>query len=310
MNRLRTAVVALLCVGATLPTQATAAAAVVPDATPAQQLATLNQQLTSEQDRLNTLNNQVEQAQSTLDGLSRKLNDDHQRETSLNKQLVALGRLEYEQPAFSLSTILDARSLDQLLSNMAQAQLVAHKQRNLLDQTRRLRQQDQQAHDQMSTQLTGVQAARDEAAQVAARTLALRSSAQDAALRARADALNAQARATQTIARPPSGAWPNHFAFGYCTYYVATRRYVPWFGNAIQWYANAAAYGYPEGKAPRVTAIMVTAESGFGHVAYVEAVYPDGSWMVSEMNFIGWNVVSRRTIRPGQVPLLGFIYGQ
>jgi len=29
---------------------------------------------------------------------------------------------------------------------------------------------------------------------------------------------------------------------------------------------------------------------------------------VSEMNFIGWDLVSGRTIHPGQVPLVGFIY--
>jgi hypothetical protein len=28
------------------------------------------------------------------------------------------------------------------------------------------------------------------------------------------------------------------------------------------------------------------------------------------MNFVGWNVKSLRSIRPGQVPLVGFIYGK
>jgi hypothetical protein len=28
------------------------------------------------------------------------------------------------------------------------------------------------------------------------------------------------------------------------------------------------------------------------------------------MNYAGWNVVSGRTIHPGQVPLVGFIYGK
>jgi hypothetical protein len=28
------------------------------------------------------------------------------------------------------------------------------------------------------------------------------------------------------------------------------------------------------------------------------------------MNYAGWNMVSRRTIHPGQVPLVGFIYGK
>jgi surface antigen len=37
-------------------------------------------------------------------------------------------------------------------------------------------------------------------------------------------------------------------------------------------------------------------------------VYGDGSWTVSEMNYQGWGIVDRRRIRPGTVPLIGFIY--
>jgi len=43
-------------------------------------------------------------------------------------------------------------------------------------------------------------------------------------------------------------------------------------------------------------------------VAYVESVNGDGSWTVSEMNFRGWGIVDMRTIKPGGVPLIGFIY--
>lgn len=98
------------------------------------------------------------------------------------------------------------------------------------------------------------------------------------------------------------------FPYGYCTWYVATRRHVTWTGNAYQWWPNARAQGYPEGQTPKVGAIMVTWESSVGHVAYVEQVNSDGSWVVSEMNFVAWGVVDHRTIRPGQVPLIGFIY--
>ena len=98
------------------------------------------------------------------------------------------------------------------------------------------------------------------------------------------------------------------FPYGYCTWYVAQRRHVTWTGNAYQWWPNARAQGFPEGQTPRVGAIMVTWESSVGHVAYVEQVNSDGSWVVSEMNFVAWGVVDHRTIRPGQVPLIGFIY--
>jgi len=98
------------------------------------------------------------------------------------------------------------------------------------------------------------------------------------------------------------------FPYGYCTWYVSTRRHVTWTGNAYQWWPNARAQGFPEGQTPKVGAIMVTWESSYGHVAYVEQVNSDGSWVVSEMNFVAWGVVDHRTIRPGQVPLIGFIY--
>ena len=109
--------------------------------------------------------------------------------------------------------------------------------------------------------------------------------------------------------RPVTGAPGNRFAPGYCTWYVFNLvPYIPWLGNAWEWFSQAQAYGWPTGQAPRVGAIMVTWESSFGHVAYLTDVYPDGSWSVTEMNFKGLWVVSTRTIRPGGVPLIGFIY--
>ena len=99
------------------------------------------------------------------------------------------------------------------------------------------------------------------------------------------------------------------FPFGQCTWYVATKVPIPWLGNAWQWYSAAQAAGWPVGATPRVGAVMVDWESRYyGHVAYVEAVNADGSWVVSEMNYIGWGVIDQRTIHPGQVPLIGFFY--
>jgi surface antigen len=67
--------------------------------------------------------------------------------------------------------------------------------------------------------------------------------------------------------------------------------------------------GRATGKTPRVGAIMVTWESRYyGHVSLVEAVYDDGSWLISEMNYRGLGVVDQRRVRLGQIPLIGFIY--
>jgi len=102
----------------------------------------------------------------------------------------------------------------------------------------------------------------------------------------------------------------NGFPVGWCTYYVATKRNVTWRGDAGYWYQNAAAQGYAVGPTPRAGSIMVTWESWAGHVAYVEAVNPDGSWVVTEMNWVAFDVIDQRTIRPGQLGarLVGFIY--
>jgi surface antigen len=66
--------------------------------------------------------------------------------------------------------------------------------------------------------------------------------------------------------------------------------------------------GFPTGRTPRPGSIMVSWESGYGHVAYVESVNADGSWVVAEMNWVAFNTVDRRLIQPAGVPLIGFIY--
>ena len=102
----------------------------------------------------------------------------------------------------------------------------------------------------------------------------------------------------------------NGFPVGWCTYYVATWRKVTWTGDAGFWYQNASAKGYAVGPTPKPGAIMVTWESWAGHVAYVESVNADGSWVVTEMNWVAFDVIDQRTIKPGQLgsALVGFIY--
>jgi len=105
-----------------------------------------------------------------------------------------------------------------------------------------------------------------------------------------------------------SGSKSNGYPYGYCTYYVAARRAVPtsW-RNAGQWLYSAQRAGYATGRAPVSGAIMVTRESWWGHVAFVESV-SGGSFTVSEMNYAGWGVVSHRTISVGSGVIKGFIY--
>lgn len=100
----------------------------------------------------------------------------------------------------------------------------------------------------------------------------------------------------------------NGYPWGWCTWYAAYRRQVPrnW-GNAGRWLASARASGYATGSIPKAGAIVVTNESWAGHVAYVESVQGD-SITVSEMNYQGWGVISRRTISRYSPIIKGYIY--
>lgn len=86
----------------------------------------------------------------------------------------------------------------------------------------------------------------------------------------------------------------NGYDYGYCTWYVANRVAVPnnW-GNANTWDNYAALSGWTVSSVPRPGAIAQSDAGWEGHVAYVEAVSPDGTMMkYSDMNGLaGWGRV-------------------
>jgi LysM repeat protein len=106
------------------------------------------------------------------------------------------------------------------------------------------------------------------------------------------------------------GGTGHAFPYGYCTWYVAQRVYVPWSGNAGAWLYNAKSDGYATGRTPRPGAIMVAAESAYGHVAYVEKVNSDGTFVVSEMNYDAWAKKDYRTVSDSDPYIRGFIYSR
>lgn len=115
---------------------------------------------------------------------------------------------------------------------------------------------------------------------------------------------------TPSFARPKEGkpGQGHRFPYGYCTWYVAQKRYVPWRGNAGAWLFNARAYGYKTGKAPTVGSIVVTTEDRYyGHVALVEKVTKD-TITVSEMNYTGWGKKSVRQLARSSKVIKGYIY--
>lgn len=102
----------------------------------------------------------------------------------------------------------------------------------------------------------------------------------------------------------------HRFPYGQCTWYVASRVYVPWGGNAKAWLANAAALGYKTGKTPVAGSIVVTTESRYyGHVAYVESVSAT-TVTISEMNYVGWARKSVRVLDRDSGVIRGYVYAK
>jgi len=112
-------------------------------------------------------------------------------------------------------------------------------------------------------------------------------------------------RGPSIIDRNPKGG--HVFPYGYCTWYVAQHKYVPWGGNAGTWLYHARAYGAKTGKTPKEGAIIVTSESWYGHVGIVTKV-KGNQVTIKEMNYKGFGIVSSRTISAKSSVIKGYIY--
>lgn len=119
------------------------------------------------------------------------------------------------------------------------------------------------------------------------------------------DVASDPSRAPSIIDKNPKGG--HSFPYGYCTWYVASKKHVPWGGNAGTWLYHAKAYGAKTGKTPKKGAILVTNESWYGHVAIVESVNGN-SITISEMNYKGFAVKSTRTLSTKSGVIKGYIY--
>lgn len=113
-------------------------------------------------------------------------------------------------------------------------------------------------------------------------------------------------RAYNGINYNSSGSYP----YGQCTWYVFNRMYQlgkpvdDYMGNGGQWGATAKRLGYQTSNKPKVGWAMsipggvAGSSPGYGHVAFVEVVNPDGSVLVSECNVVnpGSGTVSWRVL--------------
>ncbi len=99
----------------------------------------------------------------------------------------------------------------------------------------------------------------------------------------------------------------HRFVAGQCTDYVARKKYVPWGGNAKNWIANSKAYGAVTDRNPEVGQIIVTSESRYGHVGYIESVN-GRNVTFSEWNYRGPFIKTVRTLSVDSKVVKGIIH--
>ena len=284
----------------------------------------------AEQTKVLNQRKQLAKLNATLLSLSSQLNGNNATAAQDKAQLAAITRATYMTSGHDqvLAAVLSAGSFNQAIDELKAANQVSQQVLNLVERLAA-------SNRAITTEQTSIRADAASAiqfeAQLAAQSDRFLTLLEDrntifAGLNGPARGIAAQiAGIDNQIAfleagpHVGSGSCGNHFAYGFCTYYVATRRCVPWLGNARSWYIAAAQMGYKEGRLPIAGAIVVfwpgvSGVSSEGHVAYVEAVgpaagIPAGSFKLSEMNFAGWNRVDYRVISDASSDIEGFIYG-
>ncbi|HEM6289864.1 TPA: CHAP domain-containing protein [Streptococcus suis] len=121
--------------------------------------------------------------------------------------------------------------------------------------------------------------------EAAAKAAAEKAAAEKAAAEAAAQA----ALATNMVSEVAVTYTANTYPAGQCTW--GAKEMAPWvgnyWGNGGDWAASASALGYEVGTTPKVGAIAVWTDGGYGHVAYVTDVAADGTIQVMESNYGG-----------------------
>ncbi len=113
-----------------------------------------------------------------------------------------------------------------------------------------------------------------------------------------------------------TGSTLNRFYWGQCTYWANLRYHevsgvwVPWLGDAYQWYGQAIAAGWHTSDRPNPNGYSIMVLAGYvqgsltyyGHVAVVEHDNGDGSVVVSQMH---WPVLGQVTYMTFYYPVAG-----
>jgi surface antigen len=283
--------------------------------------------LLSAQQRLASLN-------TRLLALNGQIADDEATIAQALQQLSALTRQSYESTTTDswVAAVLSATTFSQAMDRLTSTSHVAEQVQSLQTSVRLKERAIKQERSEIVTDAATSTALEAQLAQdsnallvlVSNRNLALEAaSAPVRAIAVRIAEIDQEIAAASAPASrgANSGSCGNHFAYGQCTWYVASRRCIPWLGNADQWFGNAERMGYPVGHVPAVGAVVSfwpggDGASGVGHVGYVEVVgpasgVPAGYFKLSEMNFNGgWNRVDYRVLPDNSSGIQGFIYNK
>ncbi|MDM8557033.1 RHS repeat-associated core domain-containing protein [Desulfococcaceae bacterium HSG7] len=92
-----------------------------------------------------------------------------------------------------------------------------------------------------------------------------------------------------------------------CTEYVAQEYEIPWGGHAGTWLNQAKRNEFAIGKEPQEGAIMVTNESGYGHVAIVTSV-DNNIITVSDSNWVETGKIGEHEYSTKSRKIKGYIY--
>jgi peptidoglycan hydrolase CwlO-like protein len=292
------------------------------------QVVAAERQLTVAQARLTAARSRLSALNDALLSLSRHIADDEHVLTTARAQLAALVRSTYEVAGSDgfAAAILSSSSFNEVVDRYRGAEHVTDQVRRLQDTVQTREGALLQERRDLESRFAEAQTVEDQLSKDSNRMIALVAE-RDIAFQAIDGPSRKLAKELADLDQPVfppatgllgNGSCGNHFAFGQCTYYVATRRCVPWFGNAGQWLRAAAEYGFPTGRTPRAGAIAVwrpgqAGASPAGHVGFVEAVgpgdgLPSGTFKVSEMNWGGWDRVDYRILDDDSV--MGFVYAR
>lgn len=284
------------------------------------------QKVLAQQKQLNDLNAQLQSLNDQLTANQQTVDKDKQ-------QLAAVVRASWESSSANqmLAAILSAQDFTQAVDRLKNASQVSAQVTTLVQQLASDDAAIKQEQAQIKPKFDQASAIEEQLSATSGQLLAdlvnrnlafnvLNGPARDIA--AQIADIDNQIAALEAPASVGGASCGDNFAYGQCTWYVASRRCIPWGGNANQWYYNAAAMGFAEGHMPVPGAVVVfwpggDGASSIGHVAYVEAVGPAGNvpagyFLQSEMNFYGngggWARVSYRTLPDNSPGIQGFIY--